>query len=97
MVYYTLGITKHFYWKPLSHSTDHISSTDMKNVVLLTTFFLFLCLLKSSSPDGLVSILKRRRASLDGLPPPNNIVTKQISKRKVRFSEPEDGTEQGTV
>uniref|UniRef100_A0A7N8YIV1 Consortin, connexin sorting protein b n=1 Tax=Mastacembelus armatus TaxID=205130 RepID=A0A7N8YIV1_9TELE len=47
-----------------------------------------------SSPDGLVSILKRRRASLDGLPPPNNIDSKQNSKRKVRFSEPEDGTEQ---
>ncbi|GLD59566.1 consortin-like isoform X1, partial [Lates japonicus] len=51
----------------------------------------------SSSPDGLVSILKRRRASLDGLPPPNNIATKQNSKRKVRFSEPEDGTEQDEV
>ncbi|XP_026174804.1 consortin, connexin sorting protein b isoform X2 [Mastacembelus armatus] len=51
----------------------------------------------SSSPDGLVSILKRRRASLDGLPPPNNIDSKQNSKRKVRFSEPEDGTEQDEV
>ncbi|XP_044026325.1 consortin, connexin sorting protein b isoform X2 [Siniperca chuatsi] len=51
----------------------------------------------SSSPDGLVSILKRRRASLDGLPPPSNIVTKQNSKRKVRFSEPEDGVEQDEV
>ncbi|XP_018550306.1 consortin, connexin sorting protein b [Lates calcarifer] len=51
----------------------------------------------SSSPDGLVSILKRRRASLDGLPPPNNIATKQNSKRKVRFSEPEDGIEQDEV
>ncbi|XP_070843814.1 consortin, connexin sorting protein b [Chaetodon trifascialis] len=50
----------------------------------------------SSSPDGLVSILKRRRASLDGLPPPSN-VTKQTSKRKVRFSEPEDGIEQDEV
>ncbi|XP_068432641.1 consortin, connexin sorting protein b [Clinocottus analis] len=48
----------------------------------------------SSSPDGLVSILKRRRASLDGLPPPSDIVTKQSSKRKVRFSEPEEGVEQ---
>nr|XP_019947303.1 PREDICTED: consortin-like [Paralichthys olivaceus] len=51
----------------------------------------------SSSPDGLVSILKRRRASLDGLPPPNDIATKQNSKRKVRFSEPEDGIEQDEV
>ncbi|XP_042359905.1 consortin, connexin sorting protein b [Plectropomus leopardus] len=51
----------------------------------------------SSSPDGLVSILKRRRASLDGLPPPSDIVTKQNSKRKVRFSEPEDGIEQEEV
>ncbi|XP_078131331.1 consortin, connexin sorting protein b [Sander vitreus] len=48
----------------------------------------------SSSPEGLVSILKRRRASLDGLPPPSDIVTKQNSKRKVRFSEPGDGVEQ---
>ncbi|XP_035535228.1 consortin, connexin sorting protein b isoform X1 [Morone saxatilis] len=51
----------------------------------------------SSSPDGLVSILKRRRASLDGLPPPSNNITKQNSKRKVRFSEPEDGIEQDEV
>ncbi|KAM9840783.1 consortin, connexin sorting protein b [Aulostomus maculatus] len=51
----------------------------------------------SSSPDGLVSILKRRRASLDGLPPPSNIGTKQSSKRKVRFSEPEDAIEQDEV
>uniref|UniRef100_UPI0037E87C87 consortin, connexin sorting protein b n=1 Tax=Semicossyphus pulcher TaxID=241346 RepID=UPI0037E87C87 len=52
----------------------------------------------SSAPDGLVSILKRRRASLDGLPPPSDIVTKQNnSKRKVRFSEPEDGIEQDEV
>ncbi|XP_030262050.1 consortin, connexin sorting protein b [Sparus aurata] len=51
----------------------------------------------SSSPDGLVSILKRRRASLDGLPPPSNDGTKQNSKRKVRFSEPEDGIEQDEV
>lgn len=50
----------------------------------------------SSSPDGLVSILKRRRASLDGLPPPNDVITKN-SKRKVRFSEPEDGIEQDEV
>ncbi|KAG7244259.1 hypothetical protein INR49_004397, partial [Caranx melampygus] len=51
----------------------------------------------SFSPDGLVSILKRRRASLDGLPPPSDISTKQSSKRKVRFSEPEDGIEQDEV
>lgn len=50
----------------------------------------------SSAPDGLVSILKRRRASLDGLPPPSTD-TKQNSKRKVRFSEPEDGSEQDEV
>ncbi|XP_068198730.1 consortin, connexin sorting protein b [Antennarius striatus] len=50
----------------------------------------------SSSPDGLVSILKRRRASLDGLPPPSNNIT-QNAKRKVRFSEPEDGIEQDEV
>lgn len=50
---------------------------------------------QSSSPDGLVSILKRRRASLDGLPPPSINVSKQNSKRKVRFSEPEDGAEPG--
>ncbi|KAK9531089.1 hypothetical protein VZT92_010538 [Zoarces viviparus] len=48
----------------------------------------------TSSSDGLVSILKRRRASLDGLPPPSDIVVKQNSKRKVRFSEPEEGIEQ---
>ncbi|KAM8831420.1 consortin, connexin sorting protein b isoform 2-T3 [Spinachia spinachia] len=48
----------------------------------------------SSYPDGLVSILKRRRASLDGLLPPSDIVTKQNPKRKVRFSEPEEGLEQ---
>uniref|UniRef100_A0A674MW39 Consortin, connexin sorting protein b n=1 Tax=Takifugu rubripes TaxID=31033 RepID=A0A674MW39_TAKRU len=51
---------------------------------------------QSSSPDGLVSILKRRRASLDGLPPPSINVSKQNSKRKVRFSEPEDGAEPGS-
>ncbi|XP_016534967.1 consortin, connexin sorting protein b [Poecilia formosa] len=53
----------------------------------------------SSSPDGLVSILKRRRASLDGLPPPSAATTtdKQMSKRKVRFSEPEDGVDQDDV
>ncbi|KAK7907359.1 hypothetical protein WMY93_015971 [Mugilogobius chulae] len=52
----------------------------------------------NSSPDGLVSILKRRRASLDGLPPPNSINTKQNSKpRKVRFSEPDDGLEHDEV
>uniref|UniRef100_A0A3B3V565 Consortin C-terminal domain-containing protein n=1 Tax=Poecilia latipinna TaxID=48699 RepID=A0A3B3V565_9TELE len=52
-----------------------------------------------SSPDGLVSILKRRRASLDGLPPPSAATTtdKQTSKRKVRFSEPEDGVDQDDV
>ncbi|XP_023286016.1 consortin-like [Seriola lalandi dorsalis] len=50
-----------------------------------------------SSPDGLVSILKRRRASLDGLPPPSDMAIKQSSKRKVRFSEPEDGIEQDEV
>ncbi|XP_074541099.1 consortin, connexin sorting protein b [Halichoeres trimaculatus] len=51
----------------------------------------------SSAPDGLVSILKRRRASLDGLPPPSTTDTKQNSRRKVRFSEPEDGIEQDEV
>ncbi|CAB1455349.1 unnamed protein product [Pleuronectes platessa] len=51
----------------------------------------------SSSPNGLVSILKRRRASLDGLPPPSDLDTKQNSKRKVHFSDPEDGTEQDEV
>lgn len=50
---------------------------------------------QSSSPDGLVSILKRRRASLDGLPPPSINASKQNSTRKVRFSEPEDGAEPG--
>ncbi|XP_067097778.1 consortin, connexin sorting protein b [Osmerus mordax] len=52
---------------------------------------------EGSSPDGLVSILKRRRASLDGLPPPDPDVIKQISKRKVRFSEPEDGIDHDEV
>ncbi|TNN29399.1 Consortin [Liparis tanakae] len=52
------------------------------------------CLPQSSSPDALVSILKRRRASLDGLPPPGDTVTNQSCKRKVRFSEPEEGAEQ---
>ncbi|XP_043962698.1 consortin, connexin sorting protein b isoform X3 [Gambusia affinis] len=53
----------------------------------------------SSSPDGLVSILKRRRASLDGLPPlsPATTADKQTSKRKVRFSEPEDGVDQDDI
>lgn len=60
-------------------------------------YVLSLCLLQNSSPDGLVSILKRRRASLDGLPPPSNTTNKQNPKRKVRFSEPEDGSEHGTV
>lgn len=49
---------------------------------------------QSSSPDALVSILKRRRASLDGLPPPSDTAKKQSAKRKVRFSEPEEGVEQ---
>ncbi|XP_061741942.1 consortin, connexin sorting protein b isoform X2 [Nerophis ophidion] len=48
----------------------------------------------SLSPDGLVSILKRRRASLDGLPPPGDTDTSINPKRKVRFSEPEDASEQ---
>uniref|UniRef100_A0A3B4TQD1 Consortin, connexin sorting protein b n=1 Tax=Seriola dumerili TaxID=41447 RepID=A0A3B4TQD1_SERDU len=61
------------------------------------SFSVSLCLLQISSPDGLVSILKRRRASLDGLPPPSDIAIKQSSKRKVRFSEPEDGIEQDEV
>ncbi|KAK6297661.1 hypothetical protein J4Q44_G00322440 [Coregonus suidteri] len=52
---------------------------------------------ESSSPDGLVSILKRRRASLDGLPPEGPDAAKQNSKRKVRFSEPEDGMEPDEV
>lgn len=47
----------------------------------------------NSSPDGLVSILKRRRASLDGLPPPSSADSNQNAKRKVRFSEPDDGME----
>ncbi|MEQ2308348.1 hypothetical protein AMECASPLE_027373 [Ameca splendens] len=51
----------------------------------------------SSSPDGLVSILKRRRASLDGLPPLIDSADKQNIKRKVRFSEPEEGIEQDEV
>ncbi|XP_058470275.1 consortin, connexin sorting protein b [Solea solea] len=50
-----------------------------------------------SSPDGLVSILKRRRASLDGLPPPSTSDIKPNSTRKVRFSEPDDGIEQDEV
>ncbi|XP_051909440.1 consortin, connexin sorting protein b isoform X2 [Hippocampus zosterae] len=51
----------------------------------------------SLSPDGLVSILKRRRASLDGLPPPSNTDNKMNAKRKVRFSEPEDGIDPDEV
>ncbi|KAF7659273.1 hypothetical protein LDENG_00000510 [Lucifuga dentata] len=51
----------------------------------------------SSSADGLVSILKRRRASLDGLPPASIAASKGSSKRKVHFSEPGDGTEQDEV
>lgn len=51
----------------------------------------------NSSPDGLVSILKRRRASLDGLPPPSSTATNQSAKRKVRFSEPDDGMEHEEV
>lgn len=51
----------------------------------------------NSSPDGLVSILKRRRASLDGLPPPSSAATNQNAKRKVRFSEPDDGMEHEEV
>ncbi|KAG7249825.1 hypothetical protein CRUP_027114 [Coryphaenoides rupestris] len=51
----------------------------------------------SSAPDGLVSILKRRRASLDGLPPPGVSVEKHNGKRKVRFTEPEDAAEQDEV
>ncbi|CAB1343161.1 unnamed protein product [Coregonus sp. 'balchen'] len=51
----------------------------------------------SSSTGGLVSILKRRRASLDGLPPEGPDSAKQNSKRKVRFSEPEDGMEPDEV
>uniref|UniRef100_A0A1A7WIS8 Consortin, connexin sorting protein n=1 Tax=Iconisemion striatum TaxID=60296 RepID=A0A1A7WIS8_9TELE len=58
---------------------------------------------RNSSPDGLVSILKRRRASLDGLPPPCSSSSsiscsdKHNSKRKVHFSEPDDGAEQDEV
>uniref|UniRef100_A0A1A8GSD3 Consortin, connexin sorting protein n=1 Tax=Nothobranchius korthausae TaxID=1143690 RepID=A0A1A8GSD3_9TELE len=55
---------------------------------------------RNCCPDGLVSILKRRRASLDGLPPPSSISScsdKHNSKRKVRFSEPDDGSEQDEV
>lgn len=52
----------------------------------------------NSSPDGLVSILKRRRASLDGLPPPSSSTdSNQNAKRKVRFSEPDDGMEHEEV
>lgn len=51
----------------------------------------------NSSPDGLVSILKRRRASLDGLPPPSSTATNQNAKRKVRFSEPDEGIEHEEV
>ncbi|XP_030201536.1 consortin, connexin sorting protein b [Gadus morhua] len=47
-----------------------------------------------SAHDGLVSILKRRRASLDGLPPPGVSVEKHNGKRKVRFTEPEYTAEQ---
>ncbi|XP_057678291.1 consortin, connexin sorting protein b [Corythoichthys intestinalis] len=47
------------------------------------------------STDGLVSILKRRRASLDGLPPPSNADKKINAKRKVRFTEPEEHDEVG--
>ena len=51
--------------------------------------------IQSSSADGLVSILKRRRASLDGLPPEGPDAAKHNSKRKVHFSQPEDGMEPG--
>ncbi|XP_055021402.1 consortin-like [Boleophthalmus pectinirostris] len=51
----------------------------------------------NSSPDGLVSILKRRRASLDGLPPPSSTATKHNTKRKVRFSEPDDAMDHDEV
>ncbi|XP_016886226.1 consortin, connexin sorting protein b [Cynoglossus semilaevis] len=54
-------------------------------------------LLNSSSRDGLVSILKRRRAFLDGLPPPSSSDAKPSCKRKVRFSEPEDAIDQDEV
>lgn len=50
-----------------------------------------------SSPDGLVSILKRRRASLDGLPPPCPEDAQQNAKRKVRFSEPDDSMDHDEV
>ncbi|XP_029577628.1 consortin [Salmo trutta] len=52
---------------------------------------------ESSSADGLVSILKRRRASLDGLPPEGPDAAKHNSKRKVHFSQPEDGMEPDEV
>uniref|UniRef100_A0A1A8AIZ4 Consortin, connexin sorting protein n=1 Tax=Nothobranchius furzeri TaxID=105023 RepID=A0A1A8AIZ4_NOTFU len=54
---------------------------------------------KNCCPDGLVSILKRRRASLDGLPPASSSSSsdKHHSKRQVRFSEPDDGAEQDEV
>uniref|UniRef100_A0A4W5JU91 Consortin C-terminal domain-containing protein n=1 Tax=Hucho hucho TaxID=62062 RepID=A0A4W5JU91_9TELE len=52
---------------------------------------------ESSSADGLVSILKRRRASLDGLPPEGPDAAKQNSKRKVHFSQPEDSMEPDEV
>nr|XP_046154801.1 consortin, connexin sorting protein b [Oncorhynchus gorbuscha]XP_046154802.1 consortin, connexin sorting protein b [Oncorhynchus gorbuscha] len=52
---------------------------------------------ESSSADGLVSILKRRRASLDGLPPEGPDAAKRNSKRKVHFSQPEDGMEPDEV
>uniref|UniRef100_A0A3P8VR22 Consortin, connexin sorting protein b n=1 Tax=Cynoglossus semilaevis TaxID=244447 RepID=A0A3P8VR22_CYNSE len=52
---------------------------------------------ESSSRDGLVSILKRRRAFLDGLPPPSSSDAKPSCKRKVRFSEPEDAIDQDEV
>ncbi|XP_035631269.1 consortin-like [Oncorhynchus keta] len=52
---------------------------------------------ESSSADGLVSILKRRRASLYGLPPEGPDAAKHNSKRKVHFSQPEDGMEPDAV
>ncbi|KAM9553916.1 uncharacterized protein ACWYII_035400 [Salvelinus alpinus] len=52
---------------------------------------------ESSSADGLVSILKRRRASLDGLPPEGPDAAKHNSIRKVHFSQPEDGMEPDEV
>ncbi|XP_052001622.1 consortin-like [Xyrauchen texanus] len=45
---------------------------------------------------GLVSILKRR-ASLDGANSPTPAVSKPISKRKVRFQEPEEGLDHDEV